>query len=91
MIWHCYGWYRPVAAALIQPLAGELPYAMGVALNLKKKKEKRKKEYPMLTVKESMFQMENQGHDMDEERASQSWKQPKGMCKEMADCLSTGR
>ena len=32
-------WYRPTAAALIQPLAWELPYAAGVALESKKKKK----------------------------------------------------
>ena len=31
-------WRRPAAAALIQPLARELPYAAGVALKRKKKK-----------------------------------------------------
>ena len=29
-------WYRPGAAALIHPLAWELPYAVGVALKSKK-------------------------------------------------------
>ena len=29
-------WYRPAAAALIPPLAWELPYAVGVALEKKK-------------------------------------------------------
>ena len=29
-------WYRPAAAALIRPLAWELPYATGVALKGKK-------------------------------------------------------
>ena len=32
-------WCRPAAAALIQPLAWELPYAVGVALKRKKKKK----------------------------------------------------
>ena len=32
-------WHRPAAAALIQPLAWELPYAMDVALKRKKKRE----------------------------------------------------
>ena len=32
-------WYRLAAAALIQPLAWELPYAMGTALKKKKKKK----------------------------------------------------
>ena len=57
-IWHCVScgigrrhssdlellwfWYRPVATALIPPLAWESPYATGAAL--KKTKEKRKKE-----------------------------------------------
>ena len=36
-------WCRPAAAALIHPLAQELPYATGAALK-KKKKKKRKKE-----------------------------------------------
>ena len=54
-IWHCvsYGaghscgldlvllllWCRPAATAPIQPLAWELPYAMGVALKKTKKKD----------------------------------------------------
>ena len=33
-------WYRPAAAALIQPLAWEIPYAVGVALKSKKQTEK---------------------------------------------------
>ena len=33
-------WCRPLAAALIQPLARELPYAAGAALERKKKKKK---------------------------------------------------
>ena len=35
-------WHSPAAAALIQPLTWELPYATGEAL--KRKKEKKKKE-----------------------------------------------
>ena len=35
-------WCRPAAGALIQPLAWQLPYATGVALNKKKKEKKRK-------------------------------------------------
>ena len=35
-------WGRPVASALVQPLAWEPPYAMGV--DLKRQKTKRKKE-----------------------------------------------
>ena len=34
-------WHKPVAAALIQPLAWELLYAASVALQRKKKKDKR--------------------------------------------------
>ena len=37
-------WRRPVATARLQPLAWELPYAMGVALKNKTNKKKRKKE-----------------------------------------------
>ena len=33
-------WCRPAAAALIQPVAWELPYAMGAALKKKKSKQK---------------------------------------------------
>ena len=40
-------WCRLVATALIQPLALEPPYAMGVAL--KKPKKKKKKELAILT------------------------------------------
>jgi len=32
-------WHRPAAAALIQPLAWEPPYAVGVALKSKKKRK----------------------------------------------------
>ena len=35
-------WCRPAATATIQPLAWELPYAMSVALEGKKKKKKKK-------------------------------------------------
>ena len=35
-------WCRPGAAALIQPLAWELPYALGGALKRQKKKKKKK-------------------------------------------------
>ena len=31
-------WYRPAAAAPVQPLAWELPYTVGAALKKKKKK-----------------------------------------------------
>ena len=34
-------WCRPGGAAPIRPLAGELPYAMGLAQKRKKKKKKR--------------------------------------------------
>ena len=51
-IWHHCGcgvgrwlWCRPAAAALIQPLSWELPYAAGVALKSKKKKKKKKKKF----------------------------------------------
>ena len=40
-------WHRPAAAALVQPLAWELPHAMGVALKKKKERDRqtdRKKE-----------------------------------------------
>ena len=35
-------WHRLAATALIQPLAWELPYAVGAALEKTKKKEKEK-------------------------------------------------
>ena len=35
-------WCRPAAEALIQPLAWELPYAVGGALKSKKKKKERR-------------------------------------------------
>ena len=39
-IWCCHElWCRPAAAALIQPLAWELPYVRGVTLKKKKDKE----------------------------------------------------
>ena len=34
-------WHRSAAAALIQPLAWELPYAVGVGLKRQKKKKKK--------------------------------------------------
>ena len=36
-------WRRPKAAALIRPLAWELPYAMGVALKRQKDKKRKKR------------------------------------------------
>ena len=43
-IWHCCElWCRLAAAALIWPLAWELPYATGVALKRKKKSKSKKK------------------------------------------------
>ena len=36
-------WHRPAATALIQPLAWEPPYALGMALKKKKKKRLKKK------------------------------------------------
>ena len=36
-------WHRPEAAAPVQPLAWELPYAVGVALKRQKEKKKEKK------------------------------------------------
>ena len=52
-------WCRPVATALIQPLAWEILYAAGVAQRRKKKKKKRKykvyiwhvREYSLLLFK----------------------------------------
>ena len=51
-------WYRAAAAALIQPLAWELPYAMGVAL---KKKKKTEKSYPfkIAVVKQIVYEVLN--------------------------------
>ena len=37
-------WCRPAATAPIRPLAWELPYVMGAALEKDKKKKKKKKE-----------------------------------------------
>ena len=37
-------WCRLAAAALVQPLGWELPYAMDATLKSKKKKKKKKKE-----------------------------------------------
>ena len=36
-------WHRPVATALIRPLAWEPPYAVGVALEKAKRQKKKKK------------------------------------------------
>ena len=44
-IQHCRKlWCRPLAVTLIQPLAQELPYAMGMTQKDQKKKKKRKEE-----------------------------------------------
>ena len=41
-------WYKPAAAAMIQPLAWEIPYATGAAPKSKKtKKKKEKKQAPL--------------------------------------------
>ena len=41
-------WHRPVATALIRPLAWELPYAEGVAQEMaKRQKKKKKKKKPL--------------------------------------------
>ena len=42
-------WCRPIATALILPLAWEPPHAAGVALKRPKKKKKRKKEKRFLS------------------------------------------
>ena len=39
----CGRWHRPVATALIRPLAWESPYATGVALEKKRPKTKKQK------------------------------------------------
>ena len=45
-------WRRPVATALIQPLAWEPPYAKGVAQEMaKRQKKKRKKKNNVLVVR----------------------------------------
>ena len=41
-------WPRPVATALIWPLAWELPYA--AVVSLKKEKKKKKQSYPIVTA-----------------------------------------
>ena len=43
-------WHRPAAIALIRPLAWELPYAAGVALKKKKKKESMNKQINVFSV-----------------------------------------
>ena len=50
-------WHRPAAAALIQPIAWELPYASGVALKKINKKINKKKFYMQLMMKVNCFQM----------------------------------
>ena len=57
-MWLWLGW-RPAAAALIQPLAWELPYAGGVTL-----KKKKKKWDPVVEREErSVRQRRNKGED----------------------------
>ena len=46
-------WCRPAAAALIAPLAWELPYAASAAL--KSKKKKKKKEFVLLSKQQYML------------------------------------
>ena len=43
-------WCRPAAAALIRPLAWDLPHAVGAALKDKKKKDKNKKARKLFMV-----------------------------------------
>jgi len=43
-------WCRPVATALIRPLAWELPYAASAALKRQKRKKNVTKEFPVGTV-----------------------------------------
>ena len=48
-------WCRPEAAALIRPLAWELPYAVGAALKKAKRPKKEKKEKKREKVKHKAF------------------------------------
>ena len=53
-------WCRLIAAALIRPLAWELPYAAGVALERKKERKKRYEKTdsdspPPLTIRQSIL------------------------------------
>ena len=48
-------WYRLAVAAPIQPLAWDLPYAMGTALKRKKKKKKKKQAMGPKDVSEKLF------------------------------------
>ena len=65
-------WRRPVATALIRSLAWEPPYAMGVALKIKKKKEMilRKSFSPLLshepTVKRKLWGSSRRGEVVNE-------------------------
>ena len=61
-------WCRPAAVALIQPLAWELPYAMGVAL----KSKKIKNSMVIFGVKSEILQIvSNLGHkERDDEALS---------------------
>ena len=43
-------WCKQAASALIQPLAWEFPYAVGVALKKKKEEKKRKRNESLLPV-----------------------------------------
>ena len=36
-------WYRPAAAAPVQPLAGKLPYVAGASIKRKKKKKRKER------------------------------------------------
>ena len=81
MIWHCHNlqcrsqmelrallwlWCRPAAAALIRPLAWELPYAMGSSLKSQKKKEeeeeKKERRKEMEQQKAEIFRLCTRGY-----------------------------
>ena len=60
-------WYRLAAAALIRPLALEIPYAMGTAL----KRQKKKKEY--LPSTESLTPPESTSLNSDVNLITKGW------------------
>ena len=66
-------WCRLAAAALIQPLAWELPDARGLAI--KKKKKKKKSKYPFSLVYPYSLELEAKGHYPEAHMDNSCWYQ----------------
>ena len=64
-------WRRPVATALIRPLAWEPPYAVGVALEKAKRQKKKKKISVLHSVMRIRNVLESVREEGDRERQEQ--------------------